>query len=734
MKGLFIILFLTPLVFLLHGQKVTFQWAKQMRGSDPVGSRGFAVGTDASGNVYTTGLFKGRVDFDPGPGIYSLDPLGTDDIYISKLDSAGTFLWVKQMDVISSAAITAKSKAIAIDAAGNVFITGDFSDGNLRRKCFVSKLDPSGNPLWTKQLGESSSGSSIKVDGGGNVYTAGLCSGQSDFDPGPGVFNIGDFGSMLFVSKLDLNGNFIWAKEIKGYQFGNGIYGQISDEASIDLDGLNNICISGSFFGIVDFDPGAGLFNLSSTGNTGAKDIFVLKLATDGSFLWAKQMGGIDVDLGISVAADGSGNIYTAGNFRGTADFDPGSDVYNLIAGNGAPNTFISKLDGSGNFIWARQVVGDLQWCYSATLDKSANLYITGYFASTLDFDPGPGIYNLSPTGFDVFVSKINTDGNFVWAKQLEGAGTIIANSIVVDTWGDVYTTGYFFSGQVDFDPGPGTFYLTSADGDNIFVHKMGQCLNNTFFAITASACRNYTLNGQTYNTSGVNTQTLTNAAGCDSIITLHLTIATPLFTTIAQSICAGQSFNGHSANGIYIDTLVADNGCDSIIKLQLTVLPDPSPYLGIDTSLCVGDSLVLYPGKFTTYTWQDGSATDHITIRKPGSYSVAVTDNCGSATDEIIIKEGICGIYFPTAFTPNNDGLNDLFKILWSGNLTEYHLSVYNRWGQKVFETFDYSKGWNGSFNGQIQSSQTFVWSCQFKRQGDAKRIKKKGIVTLIR
>ena len=427
-------------------------------------------------------------------------------------------------------------------------------------------------------------------------------------------------------------------------------------------------------------------------------------------------------------------------------------------------------------------MVGASQWCYSAMLDNNGNLYTTGYFRNTVDFDPGPGTYNLSTSGFNVFVSKLNANGDFVWAKQMGGTANFITNSIVVDTPGNVYTTGYFFNGQVDFDPGPGTYYLSSGDGENAFVHKMSQCLNNASSAITASACKNYTLNGQTYTTSGVYTQTLTSAAGCDSIITLnltiktitkvisiaacnnfglnnhiyntsgiytdtlitangcdsiitlHLTITPPLFTSIVQSICAGQSFNGHTVAGTYTDTLVAHNGCDSIITLQLTLLPEPLPYLGVDTSLCAGDSLFLFPGKFTTYTWQDGSAQDHLTIKKPGLYSVAVTDNCGSATDEIIIKDGICDIYFPKAFSPNNDGINDLFKILRPNNLTEYHLSVYNRRGQKVFETSDYSKGWNGSFNGQLQSLQTFVWYCEFKKQGNANRTMMKGIVTLIR
>ena len=703
-----------------------------MGGTD-LDARGLSIATDASGNVYTTGVFKGRVDFDPGPGIYFLDPLGKEDAFVSKLDSSGKFLWVKRLDVISSSASAAKGKAIATDGAGNVFITGEFGP-----ECFVSKLNSAGDLLWTKQLGGSANGTAIKVDGMGNVYTTGILSSQGDFDPGPGIFNLGNFGSMIFVSKLDANGNFVWAKEIKGYQDTSGAVisggGQLTDQASIALDGSQNIYISGSFYGRVDFDPGPALYTLTGSGITGFQDIFVLKLDAAGNFVWVKQIGGEGPDLTVSIAANNSGDIYTIGEFDSIADFDPGPGIYNLISGIDISNRFISKLDKNGNFIWAIQLPGGVYWCYSIALDNTGNIYITGYFGNMLDFDPGPGVYNLSTPGYDIFVLKLNASGNFIWAKQLGGTAIIISTSIVVDPLDNVYTTGYFFGGQVDFDPGPATYYLSAGDGENIFVHKMSQCLKKTFSDITASACNNYTLNGQTYNTSGVNVQTLTNAAGCDSLITLHLTITPPLLTTIAQSICAGQSFSGHATNGIYIDTLVAANGCDSIITLQLKVLPNPSPYLGVDTLLCAGDSLVLYAGKFTTYTWQDGSAQDHITVKKPGLYSVSVSNNCGSATDEIIIKEEICGIYFPTAFSPNNDGLNDLFKILRPNNLTEYHLSVYNRWGQKVFETFDYSKGWNGIYNGQLQSSQTFVWYCEYKSRADANTTMKKGIVTLIR
>jgi gliding motility-associated-like protein len=167
---------------------------------------------------------------------------------------------------------------------------------------------------------------------------------------------------------------------------------------------------------------------------------------------------------------------------------------------------------------------------------------------------------------------------------------------------------------------------------------------------------------------------------------------------------------------------------------LQLTVLTKPGPDLGADKEICSGDSLILYPGLFTAYNWQNGSTQSHMVAKQPGMYSVVVTNNCGTAKDEILIKENTCDIYFPSAFTPNNDGKNDWFKMLGGYNFKEYHLVVYNRWGQKVFETFEPAKGWNGIFGGQLQPTATFVWYCEFKKPGNADKTKMKGTVTLIR
>jgi gliding motility-associated-like protein len=112
----------------------------------------------------------------------------------------------------------------------------------------------------------------------------------------------------------------------------------------------------------------------------------------------------------------------------------------------------------------------------------------------------------------------------------------------------------------------------------------------------------------------------------------------------------------------------------------------------------------------------------------------VFVKNVCGSASDDIIIENGICDIFFPSAFTPNNDGKNDVFKILGRANFSYYRLSMYNNWGQKIFETNDPSIGWDGKLHGRSQNTGGYVWYCNFKRQNASENRSMKGTVLLIR
>jgi hypothetical protein len=233
--------------------------------------------------------------------------------------------------------------------------------------------------------------------------------------------------------------------------------GTLNDSGrSIAVDSNGNIYTTGFFRGTADFDPGVGVTNLTAIGQI---DAFVSKLDSTGALIWAKSFGGNDEIISRSIAVDSSGNVYTAGYFKGTADFDPGPGTTNLITVS-APSVFnydvfVSKLDSSGNFIWAKSFGGSLlDWGTAIAVDGSGSVYTTGYFRGTADFDPRADVTNdLTAVGDeDAFVSKLDSSGALLWAKRFGGGVTTQANSIAVDSSGNVYTTG-IFSDTADFDP-----------------------------------------------------------------------------------------------------------------------------------------------------------------------------------------------------------------------------------------------------------------------------------------
>lgn len=184
---------------------------------------------------------------------------------------------------------------------------------------------------------------------------------------------------------------------------------------------------------------------------------------------WARNMGGTAADHGHGIAVDGADNVYSAGYFNGTADFDPGSGTYNMTSA-GISDVFISKLDASGNFVWAGQLGGTADDIGYAIAVDNSGLVVTGYFEGTADFDPGSGTYNLTSTGGrDIFICKLSLGGNLLWAVQFGSAFSEQGRAITIGSSGDIYTTG-FFAGTIDFDPGAGSFNLSSTGGSDVFI------------------------------------------------------------------------------------------------------------------------------------------------------------------------------------------------------------------------------------------------------------------------
>jgi hypothetical protein len=229
------------------------------------------------------------------------------------------------------------------------------------------------------------------------------------------------------------------------------------------VDSAGDVYTTGWFHGTADFDPGPGTYDLGPGGG------FVSKLDSDGNFVWAKRMGG-----GWSaIVVDSSGNVYTTGNFSGTADFDPGAGTYDLTSAGGR-DICVSKLDSSGNFVWAKRMGGASDdRGYGIAVDSAGNVHTTGWFEGTGNFAPWPGTYSLTSAGDrDIFVSKLDSSGNFVWAKGMGGTSEDRGWGIAVDSAGNVCTTGWFRS-TADFDPGTGAYNIASAGDGDIFVSKL---------------------------------------------------------------------------------------------------------------------------------------------------------------------------------------------------------------------------------------------------------------------
>ena len=163
-----------------------------------------------------------------------------------------------------------------------------------------------------------------------------------------------------------------------------------------------------------------------------------------------------------------------------------------------------------------------------------------------------------------------------------------------------------------------------------------------------------------------------------------------------------------------------------------------PAQFLIPDTSICDGELTTLSAlSLFKSYLWSTGATSREIQVGSPGDYWLQVVDSVGcSAKEQINVqRKDNCALalYFPSAFTPNRDGLNDQFKGTAFGHLTRFHLTVYNRWGNIVFETSDITKGWDGTVGGIEQSSSSFVWLSEYQFDNQPLR-SMKGVINLIR
>ncbi len=420
-------------------------WARTWGGSE--NDHGFGVVVDGTGNIYVTGDFTRTVDFDPGGGDMHTSN-GELDISLSKFDSLGNFEWARTW----GGSDNDRSQGVAVDSSGNVYVTGWFNgtvdfdpDGgdvhtsNGLWDVFLSKFDSSGSFEWARTWGGAGSdgGCGIAVDDYGNVYITGRFNKTVDFDPDGGDPHTGSYD--VFLSKFDSSGNFEWAQTWGGSEFDSGY------EAAVDSSG--NIYVTGVFYGTTDFDPDGGNPHTSN----GYADAFLSKFDSSGNFEWVRTWGGPESTVGIGIATDSYGNVYVTGYFKNTVNFD--TSCGNQYTSNGHSDVYLSKVNLSGELEWVRTWGGASHDCGSeVAIDCSGNIYVSGDFAWTTDFDIVGGDSYTSNGLDDAFLSKFDSSGNLEWARTWGGSEWDDGLEVATDISGNIYVTGYFWS-IVDFAP-----------------------------------------------------------------------------------------------------------------------------------------------------------------------------------------------------------------------------------------------------------------------------------------
>lgn len=366
---------------------------------------------------------------------------------------------------------------IAEDKDGNIIFCGqfhntidfDFSSSTYEvfsntSSTFVAKYSPDRDLIWV-QVFNGAFGfqtSSLNVDDNGNIILGGKFNLTYDSDPGPGIYEISTSGDLnAYIVRLDPSGNFLNATH-----FGDN--GDLWVDRST-VDSLENVYTIGSFYGLIDYDQGPGVYNVGSVDTTG---VFIQKTDSANNFVWAVEIASADDSINVwDIDVDPFGNVFVSGYFNGMIDFDPGASV-EMISAMSGQHGFLIKLDSSGNYKWARTLGNNSTTrIYGLDTDDQGNVYGSGIYYNTVDFDPGASTLDITSTDSeDGFIWKLDSLGDLVWVKAYGGTNQDRPLDIHVHSSG-VYVTGTF-SGNMDADASSGIASLNSTHLFDIFILK----------------------------------------------------------------------------------------------------------------------------------------------------------------------------------------------------------------------------------------------------------------------
>jgi hypothetical protein len=385
--------------------------------------------SDSHGNIYISGTFESTCHF----GTDSVTLSGYDNMFLAKYNPNSGFLWA----IAPSALYRVSGESSTFDNRGYLYVTGyffgsvDFGNGysfisNDNFQTYIAKYDSTGNLIWAKAVtGGSVNPDCIKGDKDGNIYLAGQFEGDLIYDS----ISLNSFNTAYFLLKMGTDGKAKWIN----YSTGSGT----AYPKSIDIDPSGNILVTGTMINAVSF----GTTNFEGTESY---DVFICKVNAAGNFIWTIQAGGGGDDEASSVICGSDGSIFIDGTYEDVADF--GSFALNTGNGYGSYAAYVAKIDGSGTFVWAQSIDVSSGENNTMTIDAQNNIFLTGSFWGSAEV--GPSILWSNGYG-DIYVIKIDKDGQVLWAK---GAGSNYVDQgmgITLLPSGDLALTGMVSDGAV---------------------------------------------------------------------------------------------------------------------------------------------------------------------------------------------------------------------------------------------------------------------------------------------
>lgn len=571
----------TLLLFTLVSGAQTLNWGAYINTNNNFSASDVAV--DAAGNTYTVGLFVTGGDFNPGPGVFNINELSA--------------------------------------TVGNYF-------------CI--KLNPSGDFLWAMPVGGTNNvntvilGNEPKIsidNNSGVIYITGAYDSEVDFDPSAATYLIppppGGCATCeyTFLAKYTLNGNLVWAKYLM----------EMNSPFEIAIDNSGGVNLIGGFSVTIDVDPGPNVFNLTT--NPGGNDFYILKLNSNGEFVWAKQFGDpTRFDQIRDIVIDNANNIIITGLFSGLVDFDPNAGITNLQSNNNSNDAFIAKYTSNGELIWAKSfgsVNTGIEIGYAVTVDNQNNIYATGSFSGLTDFDPSTNTVSLSPvTNRSIYILKLTSNGDFDFVKTIGAPGTELVYDIAVDNVGSLYITGYYLS-SMDCDPDAGTFTITANGG------------NNEIFLVSLSAS-----NGQFGWAKSI--------GGTNNDEGKRIAIHEPSNRlTLVGQFQNGSNVDFNPPNGYYLPFALNSGSATYIINYSYTSLsnpdfasenkivvhPNPANDVIYIESIEPIDSFILLDLTGKIITSEKSSKTLNVSNINPGIYLLKINSNNTTTTKKVVIQ-----------------------------------------------------------------------------------------------